>query len=729
MPDGPLSDEELEAAVRLRVTDASSFIDSEISPQRAAATKYYNGALFGDEQPGRSRVVSQDVKDTILAIMPSLLNIFFSSEHAVEYMPRTPEKAPEAEQATDFVNYILTEENQGFLTFQSWFKDALKLKVGIVKAWAEDTTEVVSEIYTGIDDIQRTLLHIDQDVRVDAERSYYNPEAVPDPRFTVNPGQPDQTPEQPAPPLTGAVVHDLRITRKKPSKKIRVICVPPEEFLISRNAVTVEDADFTAHRTAATASDLIAMGYPPEVVDECGGGSDSLAMNEERLARQPWATVMPDGMGASPDRSMRLIDYYECYTKIDYDGDGIAELRKVCLMGTGKKMVLNKPWDESPFATLCPDPEPHVFFGGSIADQTMDIQRIKSQILRLLLDSLAQAIRPRTWIVDGQVNQDDALNSEVGAVVRMRAPGMMGDLSTPFVGQAAFPVLQYMDDIREDRTGVTKASQGLDPDALQSSTRMAVAATLEAAQQHIMMIARIFAETGVKRLFHILLRLVTTHQDKARMVRLRNQWVNVNPSEWDKGMDVWVNTALGTGLKGDHMDIMQGIAQKQEMILQQLGPQNPIVSAQQYSNTLRRMCEFAGFRDVSQFFSQVPANWQPPPPPPQPGQDPSQDPRAQAALILAHAQQQQIQADIVKKQGELQLQYQKMYVEDATNRYRIEADTATRLAQIQAQFGMQTAQVAADIEAQNQKIESQEKIAAMQPAPAPSSGGSDAGSE
>lgn len=710
----PMSDEELEAIVRIQLNDAASFVDTELSPRRAKATDYYNARPFGDEQEGRSRAISQDVRDVVLSILPSLLEVFFSSERTVEYVARIPEGADPAliasrvqaaEQATDYINYVLQEDNQGFLAFHSWFKDALIRKTGILKVWAENAVEVKTETYEDLDLWSRMAVHasLTANDRVDFEAAYPNP-AKPTP---ANPQFPSG--QQPSPADFPDRLYRMQVTRQHPSKKFRIVCLPPEEFVISRSAAAMMDESFVGHRTSLPASELVAMGYPQELVDEMGA-SYSMMTNQERLARAPWSTGN-EPVNASP--AMRLIDYAECYTRVDYDNDGIAELRKVCLMGAGWKMVAHEPADEAPFAVICPDPEPHIFFGNSVADQLMDIQRIKSQIMRLMLDSLAQSIRPRSWVVEGQVNLDDALNSDVGAVVRMRQPGMMGDLSTPFVGQAAFPMLDYLDNVREDRTGVTRASQGLDPDALQSTTAAAVQATLQNAQQHILMIARIFAETGVARLFKILLRLVVTHQPRARIVRLRNKYVEVNPSEWDATMDVSVNTALGTGLKGEKMNVLQGIAAKQELILQTLGPSNPLVSLAQYSNCLRKMVELAGYKDSSQFFSPVPPDWQPPP------QQPQSNPQQQAALIVAQAQQEQTKADVAKKAGELNLNRQKMFLDDATRRYQIESDANVRMAQIQAQFGANQAQTAAKIQTENQRIASQERIASMPEPQAP----------
>lgn len=666
--------EELEAILRSEIAEAATFIDSEISPLRAEATRYYHGRPFGDEKEGRSKVVSRDVRDTVMAIMPSLLRIFFSSEQVVEYVPRRDEDAEMAAQATDYVNYLLSEENNGFLMFWGVLKDGLTRKTGIIKYWPDESEEVRCETYTGIPEDAVLLLSQEPGVEIISQ------ETVPVPQG----GDPNLPPP---------VLYDLKINIRKKSDKICIIGVPPEEWLINRSAKSPETARFQCHRTEKTRSDLVAMGYTDEDLEDAEF-ADALDTNQERLARQPWIQTFGD---QNADESMRLIAYFECYIRVDFDGDGIAELRKACLIGN--KLVHHEPTDEAPFAVFCPDPEPHVVFGNSIADAVMDIQRIKSQVMRSMLNSLAQSVDNRLAVVDGQVNMDDVLNPEVGGVIRMRQPGMVQELVTTFNGQAAFPVLQYMDDTKEQRTGITKASQGLSADVLQSTTKTAVDATVQAAQEHIEVIARVAAETTFKPLFKGLLRLVTTHQNQARIVKLRGKFVQVNPSEWDASMDVSVNVGLGGGTKEDKLQTLGMIASKQEAILMQLGPMNPLCNASQYAYTLRKMTELSGFRDSSQFFNAVPANYQPPP-----QQPPPPDPKVQAAVDLSKVKEGKIQSDIQKSGAELSLKREEMYLLDARERERIAADERVRLAEISAKYSADVQNTQAQIDAENARI-------------------------
>lgn len=647
-----MSDEELQAIVAGEIDDAADYIDNTVSTERAYATDYYWGRPFGNEEDGRSQVVSYDVRDTVQAIMPSLMRVFFAGDNVVEFVPQGPEDEAAARQATDYVNYIVQRDNPGFRVFYAAFKDALIRKAGIIKYWWEATPQVETWELSGLDDGALAVVMADPEVSVQVLASEMVPPA-------------------------GPALHAVRCSRVRRNGRVRVEAVPPEEFLIDRRAKSIADATFVAHRSTVPAGDLIALGYDPALVEEFAESADVLDTNVERLARNEDATV---NLGSRGDEAMKLVLYTEAWVRVDYDGDGMPELRRVCTMGPGHRIVANQPASFRPFVDLCPDPEPHTFFGMSIADVTMDLQRIKSSILRNMLDSLAQSIHPRMAAVEGQVNMDDLLNTEVGGVVRMRQPGMVQPLETPFVGQQAFPVLAYMDEIRENRTGITKAAAGLDADALQSTTKAAVAATITAAQQRIELIARLFAEGGISDLFRGILKLVTAHQDRERVVRLKNRWVAVDPRPWNADMDVTVNVGIGSGTTEEKLMFLSAVAARQEGIIQSLGPVNPLAGLPQYRNTLARMMELAGYRDASQFFGDPSLA---PPVPPAPPTPPPADPN----VLLAQAQTEQIRADIAKKSAELALEREKMIRADDRERDKSEADLLLRAAELEAKYG------------------------------------------
>jgi len=665
----PMDETELQGIISAELEDAVSYIDSDVSPIRAKGTEYYRGDPFGNEEEGRSQVVAMEVRDTVSAMLPSLMKVFFSSENVVEYMPRGPEDVAAAQQATDYANYIFTADNNGFMTTYALFKDSLVRKCGIAKYWWEDVEEVKIEQYSGLDD-QTVQILMQEDAEVKIVVSYPDP-SMPMMQPQVDPatGLPMQMPQP--------MLHDVQIKRNTKDGRIRIMAVPPEELILDRRARSFDDAGIIAHRQMATVSDLIGMGYDQDEIEENISSTD-LDSNDEYLARQPLSTSM--GAGDSMNPMQQRVLYVEAYMRIDFDGDGIPELRKICCMGSGYTMVRNLPASYIPFVDFPCDPEPHTspLEAMSIFDITHDIQEIKSEIMRNTLDSLAQSIHPRTAIVEGQVNIDDVLNNETGAIIRMRAPGMVQAFSSPFVGQAAFPMLEYMDQMREDRTGMSKAAMGLDPDALQSTTKAAVTATVSASQSRLELQARILAE-GMKKLFKGILYLMTTHQDKPRMVRLRNEWVQIDPRVWDASMDVNVNIGLGNGDTNEKLAALNIIMQKQEQLMAQFGPMNQIASLPMYIRTLQKAIELSGYKDASSYFNTLPADFQMPQEPAKPTPE----------EVLAQVQAQSIQADIQKKAAELELQREKMLRDDDYRRDQLAQDLLLKKYELELKYGTQ----------------------------------------
>jgi hypothetical protein len=669
----PMDDTELQGIVSAELEDAVSYIDSDVSPIRAKGTEYYRGDPFGNEEDGRSQVVAMEVRDTVSAMLPSLMKVFFSTENVVEYMPRGPEDVAGAQQATDYANYVFTADNNGFMTTYALFKDSLVRKCGIAKYWWEEVEEVKIEEYSGLDD-QTLQVLMQEGAEVKIVVSYPEPGAMPQMDMTT--GLPMPVP----------MIHDVEIKRNTRDGRIRIMAVPPEELILDRRARSFDDAGIIAHRQMATVSDLIGMGYDQDEIEENISSTD-LDSNDEYLARQPLSTTM--GAGDSMNPMQQRVLYVEAYMRIDFDGDGIPELRKICCMGSSYTMVRNLPASYIPFVDFPCDPEPHTspLEAMSIFDITHDIQEIKSEIMRNTLDSLAQSIHPRTAVVEGQVNIDDVLNNETGAIIRMRAPGMVQPFSSPFVGQPAFAMLDYMDQMREDRTGMSKAAMGLDADALQSTTKAAVAATVSASQSRLELQARILAE-GMKKLFKGILYLMTTHQDKPRMVRLRNEWVQIDPRVWDASMDVNVNIGLGNGDANEKIQAMTMIAGKQEQIMQQFGLANPVVTPAMYIRTIQKIVELSGTKDASSYFQALPADFQLPQ---------ADAPKPTPEEVLAQVQAQSIQADIQKKAAELELKREQMIRDDDYRRDQLAQDLMLKKYELELKYGtaISTAEITA----------------------------------
>jgi hypothetical protein len=708
MQDQPMDEEEFRSRVRQSIEDASIYIDTYIAPEREAAMSYYLGNSFGNEEEGSSQVVLTEVRDTVLAMLPSLLRIFTGGDKVLEFVPKTAEDVEVAEQQTDFINYIFSQENPGFRILHDAMKDALILKDGVLTWYKRDEETVEEYSYSGLSQEEAAMIAQDPSVTVleyTEEQSMMQRDNV----ITMSP-EVMMTPQ----------MISMRIKRVIREPRYVVECIPVEQFIIDNQANNIKDALLVGRRKLATVSELVAMGYDKDLI-EMNAGSGGFELNMETLVRNP-ADQTFFGISNGNDESTDRVYYVEAYIRIDKDGDGIAELHKVCTVGNGGYIVHQEIVTEAPFALLSPDPTPHTIFGKSIADQTMDLQLIKSSIMRNTLDSLAQSIRPRTLAVEGQVNMDDLLNNEIGAIIRARNPGAVVPFSTPFVGQPALGVMAYVDEIKTQRTGLSRASQGLDAEALQSTTRAAVQAQLSSSQERIEMIARLFAD-GLKQCFQGILRLVVQHQDKPKIIRLRNKFVPIDPRGWTADMDMIVNIALGRGSDEQRMMFLQQIAAKQEQILQQYGPNNPMVSIQQYVSTLNQITQLAGFQNPAQFYSEpTPEQVQ------QFMQSMAPEKKQDPAEMLAQVEAEKTRADILIAAAKQELETKKAQADADLKRDQLIADVMLKAAEIQAKYGSQVdvAAINAEVNRQRAEIEAmfnlqsqREQAILQQPAPQP----------
>jgi hypothetical protein len=657
----------LVGVIKSEMDDAKDFIH-QVGSERAESTEYY----LGNEPEGtsslQSEFVSTDVRESVLFMLPSIMRTFFGTKKIVEFVPKGPEDIQLAEQQTDYINYLIREKNPGFQVLYDVFKDALVRKTGFVKVFWDDSITATTHEYSNLDPQSYQALILDKNVEV-VEESVTNETII-----TFDPiSQEEVTQEIPA-------SYDLTIRRLKPKDQVCIESVPPEEILISRHARDIESASYVAHRMIKSVSDLVAMGYDQEEIEEYAGyGGSALDPEsyEEQEARNPFDNmVYPD----RNDAGGKDVYYVEHYLYYDFDGDGIDERIRVCTAGDGLHVLNVEPWDELPICMFCPDPEPHTAIGSCPADYLKPIQAAKSQIMRDTLDSLGHSIFPRMGIVEGQVNVDDVLNTDIGQPIRMRAPGMVQPFAVPFVGKEAFPVLGYLDESKENRTGVSKASAGLNAEALQSTTSAAVTATMSGAQGRVELICRHFAEGGLKAMFKTVNNLVIKHQNAQDVFRLNGKFIPVDPRYWDTDKDMVVNVAISKSSDEEKFQVLTQLASKQEQIMQLLGPQNPLVSMQQYANTLTRMIELAGFQDAQSFI-----NTEVPPMPPQPQEPPQPDP----AALLAQAEAQKAQVQAQKAIIDAETDRMKIIMDDDRQRDIEEAQLRVKALELQAKYGAQ----------------------------------------
>jgi len=657
--------ETLQGVLKSEMDDAKDFID-QIDEERADATDYYLGNSPSSTSSMQSEFVSTDVRDSVLFMLPSIMRTFFGTSKVVEFIPKGPEDIAVAKQQTDYINYIIQQKNPGFKVMYDVFKDALVRKAGYVKAYWDDTISSSTHEYSNISPEAYQALMLDPDVEMIEEKVEMQSMTVMD-QMTGE----EIVQETPA-------SYDVTIRRVKAKDQVCIEAVPTEEILISRHARSLHSSPYVAHRMVKTISDLVAMGYDKEEMQQFAGSGSAVDEDSYELeqARNPYADFT--GVDRADNNSKNVL-YVEHYVFYDLDGDGIDERIRVCTVGNGLNIVNTIPWDDLPITLFCPDPEPHTSIGSCPADYLMPIQAAKSQIMRDTLDSLGHAIFPRMGIVEGQVNIDDVLNTDIGQPIRMRAPGMVQPFTVPFVGKEAFPVLSYLDEAKENRTGVSKASAGLNADALQSSTASAVSATMSGAQGRIELICRHFAD-GMKDLFKLVNSLVIKHQEQQDVMRLNNEFIPVDPRYWDSDKDMMINVAISKSSDEEKFQVLTSLAQKQEQIMQTLGPQNPLVDLQQYANTLSKMIEMAGFKDAKTFI-----NTEIPPMPPQPPEEQKPDP----AEMLAQAEAMKAQNLGQKAIIDAETDRMKIIMEDDRNRDEAEANMKIKIAELQAKFGAQ----------------------------------------
>lgn len=657
--DDQMDDSELVSILQQHEMQAIGYTpgsDDEISAQQEKAINYYYRVMDDvPAQDGQSSVVDGTVQVVIDNALAALMKPFVSSDETVVFAPRGPEDVELADQATEYVNYVFNSDNPGFLIIHNWFKDALLTKLGVVKIWWEPQTRVDNqrEITLTGDPMQDGMLR----------------------------QQPDYMGEDDGNAYFGTVVQDGRV---------KIENVPPEEFRISPLSRDIHSAIYTAHVPLnVTRSDLIEMGFDPEIVESLPAISGSSVDNTLRVARYHDERIGDEAVGA-PHSSQERVALRDEYIRIDYNGDGIAELRRV--MRVEDTVLLNEEADESPFAGICPVPMPHKVFGLSLADLVIELQKINTVLWRQMLDNLYKSNNPRpvvaeTGIMDDGSTADSLQDNAPGAAIFVRSLDGFRFDAVPYTAGSSLPMLEMTSNMTEERTGISKTGQGLDTNALRkagqmTATEMAMIAAGKNARTE--MIARIFAETGVKRMFRLILGLVTKHQPQERMIRLRNKWVPVDPRGWPE-MDLEVSVGLGVGEKSEQIAQADAVLTTMAELVQ--SPFASLVTKENVYNAVKRKYTAAGIKNTDEYLSE-----------PQEGQPEEEKPDPEAMKAQAEMQLQQ-----AKLQGEQQMQAARleMQQQEAVMRQQL----AREQAEFEAQLAAEKAQREADLAEQKMAME------------------------
>lgn len=667
----PMTDDKIESTARNAVDKAIDFIESEIADDRIKAQRYFDGEVDIGEEEGRSRVVATKVRDTIRQVKPSLMRIFLSNENFVEYIPRNPQDVMAAETATKYVHSKFTENN-GYKVISDAFHDALLKKVGVVKCYWDEYEESEIHEFSNLTEEELAILAAEDDVEIIEQEV----------EMEIDIDEMGMEIQRPR--------IEVKIMKRNQKGCLRVESVPPEEFFVNREAVSIDDCYVCGQRTELRVSDLVEMGYDFDEVVELSSISYNDTMSEaEQFERRGYDTM--DDQDSEHDPSMKLVAITEAYMKMDVDGTGIAQLHKITLGGAEMKLLDVEPCSTIPFAIFESDPEPHTFFGNSIADLIVNDQDAATAMLRGVLDNIAMTNSPRLAMVEGQVNIDDLLNNEIGGIVRMRSAGAVQEMSVPFVAGQTLGALEYYDQSIEQKTGVARASNGLDPNALQNATATAVQATMSAGQGQIEVIARNLAEGGMTRLFKLMLKALIENSPEDEMMRVAgDMFAPIDPRSWNADMGISVNVGLGTGKEDEKAAALQMTLQTQMGIYQQYGAMNGVVSLTNIRNTLADILALGGLRNSDRYYA--PMN-------PQieqqlmmqaqqmAAQNPPQDPNAALAQAQVQAEMIKAQSKAQSDMAKIQLDAQKALAEDDRERDQMDQDLLVKAAEIIGKYG------------------------------------------
>jgi hypothetical protein len=626
-----MDDSELASLLAAHESRAVGYYNSEIADQQAKAINYYYGIM--DDLPaleGCSSVVDHTVAVMVDNALASVLKPFVSADEVVCFEPRGPEDVEMAEQATEYVNYVINCDNPGFLILHNWFKDALLTKLGVVKVWWEDKTRITT-----------------QEARVDATGLLQARE------------QPGYMGEQD----NGDGSFTVAIQAEEPDGRECVVNIPPEEFLIDPFTRSIEEASYAAHRPSnVVRSDLIEWGFDRDIVDGLPAfaqGQNEESRTQARYRDEEWFSGTREAIGN--DKSRDIIAVMDEYIRVDYDGDGVSELRRV--IRVDDTILFNEPVDDIPFAILCPVPMPHKVYGRSIADQAMEGQKVLTAITRQTLDNLYKTNNPRPIVPDTAVNDrtwDDFLDSSPGAAISVKQAGQIEPFVIPFTANYSIEMMEVISQNVEERTGIQRKGNGFNAEALRkNSVDTATEAAIDenSRNERAEMIARIFAETGVKRLFRLILKDLIKHQPKARIIRLRNKFVEMDPSGWNPEMDVTISVGLGVGNKAEQMQQAASVLEMMERLAQT--PYAYLVTPEHVHNAAKRFYTASGIKNPDDFIGD-PQQMQPPEPQPDPEMAKVQaDMQAKQAEMQLRTQEAQVKSELARAEAEAKLQLER----------------------------------------------------------------------
>jgi hypothetical protein len=707
-----MDEQELKALVAAEIRDADLYLSSEAVSDRVRAMNYYNGTMPDTpHQDGWSEFKSRDVADVIGWVLPGVIRVFTASDRMVDYQPEQPGDEEFTDEASDYANFVFWRDNPGYRILWDATHDSLLLADGIVKSYWDDSEQCEYSVHSGLTAEAVAILTEDPDVEIISQA---DGEPLIDMAMDVDPTTGEQVQTQVSIPT-----YNLKIKHTTSRGRIKIVAVEPENFLIDRTAISIADARFCCHRNPhTTRSDLIEMGFDKAVVDALPRFNFSYnRLSGEANARDPQQLGFANG-----DKSMDRIELFECYMKVDINGDGIAET-VLCYyagdMGAGELLDWEVWDDEYPFSQIPCQPVPHRFISQSLSGEVMDVQQIKTTLFRQMLNNTYQVNNPQKVVESGSIiNMDELVNPSIGGVLIKKANSAPVQFNvTPSIMAEALGAIDAMDKVTEMRTGVSRATMALDPQTLQNQTATANQNQRDSAYSQIELIARNQAELGWKDVFSKILKLIVKHQDQPRMIRLRDKWVKIDPRYWNSTMDATINVGLGTGSRDRDMSMLNNILTMQIAALDRFQAagmsQQALEMLPKIRKTMVKIVEAAGIKNADSFFIDIPDDQlveiarqaqeraRQPPPEVQMQQAKLQADvqKSQADLQLKQQDQQAtLQMSAMHNQATIQLQREKQQQDAELQMQKMQMDYSLKQQQIEAEINLKRDQLAAELQ-------------------------------
>jgi hypothetical protein len=669
-----MDETELLELLRQKEQAASHYIHGQLGDEREMAMREYYRMPYGNEEPGWSQIVASDVSDSVEWILPALLKTFTSTDKAVSFEPTTEKDVAGADQATDACNYVFYKQNNGFLILYAAIKDMLTIRNCAVM-WRKEDSETVSSVpFKGAsEEMLAMMLQESEDSEIES--------ATPSPMIGQD-GQPQI--DEFGQPVT---VYTGRMKKTEKRSIVKVEAFSPEDLLVDRDWTSplLAECPYVARLIRVTLTDLKLMGYKDVDASDLRASDHGDLVNRLTRTNQLESIQTADfGENQSTDDSMATGWLRMEWVLADFDGDGIAE--RLCVYRLEEKILKREVVSHVPIATSSPILNPHRWDGMSIADAVSDLQKLHTELLRQTLNNLYLTNNPRTKVLTDAnwsplANIDDLLDSRPGGVIRQRDVNAVVEHVTPFAAGASMPMLEYVQSMRENRTGVSRTSQGLNPDSM-NNTATGRAMDMSAAMQRVELIARIIAETLVKPIFQGILKVLTDGDMQKMAFRLRDEFVEYDPNEWRDQYDMTINVGLGTG------DVQQKAAQLMMIAqLQKEGMAIGLTTPAHLYHTGAKIIENAGFKDVQNFL-----------------QDPSkQEPQPKEPPLEIQIAQMKIQADERKHQAATQSDVQKFQAETQMTREVEQIKADAKLREIQGNLELQAANDQRDSERDQNK--------------------------